>query len=689
MKLFIAAGTSEGKELSGFCERHKIDTVLSVATEYGEELIPKGDFIKIRCGRMDAQAMEECLTNGKFTIAVDATHPYAVEVTANLKRACEKAGIPYLRLLRERQDKQDGCIYTASIEEAAEYLRSREGNILLTTGSKEMKAFGAIADKNRLFARVLPDADSLSACEAAGIPRQNRIGMQGPFTKDLNKAMISQIQAKYVVTKDTGKAGGFQAKIDACLETGALAVVVERPAEQDTGETLAEIEKVLLRLLQEETQPEGRSATAGREPGLPDGLAAIDSDGWGQAVGRTEVIIAGIGPGCQEQITVGALEAIRSADICIGAERMLDLARKEGKEVFAEYRSKEIAEFLRTHSEYQRAVILVSGDTGFFSASKKLISDLRSWNPKVLPGISSLAYFCGRLGIGWEDVMLCSHHGIEVSLVDRIRENQKVFSLFGKGAEIHKVCAVLCGYGMNQVHVSVGERLSYPDERLIQGTPEEICREEIGDLSVAVFENPEALEGGYPFGIPDDAFIRGRVPMTKEEVRTVSLSKLKLHKNSIVYDIGAGTGSVSIEAALACSEGSVYAVEKNPEALELICKNIKKFRLSNIKTVCGLAPEALRDLPRPTHAFIGGSSGGLEEILELLFEKNPGIRLVLNAVSLETIARITELAGRRQLLLEAVSVQVSRSRKAGNYHLMQGENPIMIISVFPKQDGFV
>lgn len=182
----------------------------------------------------------------------------------------------------------------------------------------------------------------------------------------------------------------------------------------------------------------------------------------------------------------------------------------------------------------------------------------------------------------------------------------------------------------------------------------------------------------------DEWFIRGKVPMTKSEVRAVSISKLELTKDAVLYDIGAGTGSVGIEAALSIPDGQVYAVEQKQEAIELILQNREKFRAENLTVIEGTAPDAMEELPMPTHAFIGGSSGQMEPIVDLLLWKNPDVRLVFTAIALETAGEILNILKQRKLEHEVVSVHVSKAVQAGNYHMMMGQNPIYVISAGGK-----
>ncbi len=180
----------------------------------------------------------------------------------------------------------------------------------------------------------------------------------------------------------------------------------------------------------------------------------------------------------------------------------------------------------------------------------------------------------------------------------------------------------------------------------------------------------------------DDAFIRGKIPMTKSEVRAVSLSKLEPARGSIVYDIGAGTGSVSIEAAMMVPDGRVYAFEEKEEGCELIRQNAERFQVTNLTVVPGRAPGTLRGLAKPDCVFIGGSGGDMVRILDFLSEQAPEARVVLNAVALETLSRVTNYLEEHMLHAEIVSLSVARAEKRGRYHLMQGQNPVYIITVY-------
>lgn len=229
MKLLIFGGTTEGRVLAEKAAALGAEVTVSVATPLGAEELSGLAGIHVLAGRMDQSAMEPLLAG--FDCCVDATHPYARLVTAAVRAACEATGVPLRRLLRQKSDAE-GAVEVSGCAEAAEYLMDKSGNILLATGSKELRAF-SILSRERLFPRVLPTHESLAACEALGIPHRNILALQGPFTKDLNTAILRQYQISWLVTKDGGGPGGFQEKYDAAREAGAGLILIRRP--EDIG----------------------------------------------------------------------------------------------------------------------------------------------------------------------------------------------------------------------------------------------------------------------------------------------------------------------------------------------------------------------------------------------------------------------------------------------------------------------
>jgi precorrin-6Y C5,15-methyltransferase (decarboxylating) len=255
-----------------------------------------------------------------------------------------------------------------------------------------------------------------------------------------------------------------------------------------------------------------------------------------------------------------------------------------------------------------------------------------------------------------------------------VRRNRRTFCLTGNNAAAVGEALCQAGYGALTVHI--GENLGSPTERVRTVHAEDLSRLELPPLSVLVIVNDEP-DDSVRFGLNDAAFDRSEgVPMTKSEIRALSLARLGLRPGDICYDIGAGTGSATVEMALAAYRGRVYAIERRGDALPLIARNLRRFHLGNVSTVEGEAPDALEGLPAADAVFIGGSGGRLGEIVSLLRSKNPRVRMVITAISLETAsAALAALPD-----AELTQVFTARAKKAGESRLLMAQNPVMIIS---------
>ena len=661
-QVIIFAGTTEGRTISEYLASCKVPVTACVATEYGETLLTENEYLKVHAGRMDQEEIAAFIREKGAELVIDATHPYAAVVSENVAAACEREQVDYVRLIRgSSAESVDQAVLVGSVDEAVEYLKKTEGNILATTGSKELFKYTQIPGfEKRVFARVLSTGEVAAACEKLGFVGKNLICMQGPFSEALNIAMLHQFDCKYLVTKETGKAGGFEEKLHAAKAAGATLVLVGRPPEQKGYSYDEVLEMMRIRFH----------------------LAAASVLDVQPTQGKRKVTLVGIGIGTPEGMTVEAAQVIEKADLLVGADRMLAAAADKHKPTFSAYEPRKIGDYLELHPEYQRIVVLLSGDIGFYSGAKRLYEELeqRDFEVDALCGISSVVYFCGKLRTAWEDVCLLSIHGRSANLVGAVKSHHKTFTLLGKGESVHVLCQELMEYGLAHVTVHIGIQLGYEDEKILSGTPEELLKQSIDGLCVALIEN-ETPFSGIRACVDDEEFSRGKAPMTKSEIRSLSVAKLQLPKDAVVYDVGAGTGSVTIELALAAVDGCIYAIERNQEACDLIEENKRKFGTPNIQVVHGLAPEAMEDLPAPTHAFIGGSAGNLKEIITCLLGKNPLIRLVINTVTLETMAEVSECLKALNLIEEeTICVNVSRAKKLGAYHLMMGQNPIYIVT---------
>lgn len=847
--ILIFGGTIEGRQVSDYlCERHVAHTVC-VATEYGEEVlrprrqnsaqmdyaqmeVDQGQMevdqgqMEVHRGRMDEEQIREFLRNASYVLVVDATHPYAVEVSKNIREACQKERVPYIRYLRgdSAGTGMSGAVYVDSALEAAQYLETRQGGIFLTTGSKELHVFTeTISDKGRLFARVLPTAEVIDSCRALGLEGKQICAMQGPFSAEMNTAMLRQTGCAFLVTKETGSSGGFPEKLEAAKACRATAIIVRRPHETgaDWTEVKARMEAVICadaqafpesnlvyseasgpRNAEEEKNARIEAPQKERKASAPEDREAPEADydkggypGTDEETGGSSRRISciGIGMGTPETLTCEAVREISEAQVLFGAERMLDCAyslfqeqgdveepaayagragvkgsdrsfcsvagrAEEGetaRDFFAdgretsrgypvmipEYNAGRIRDWLAEHPQYRRVAILMSGDVGFYSGARQVAEAFQGEDVRYFCGISSIAYFASRIPTPWQDAKLLSAHGKELAITNYVKKYPKIILLAGGARDVGALCLKLIIGHVGDIRVTVGSNLSYPEERIETGAPGDfldyqppIARNRgdgtdsaarnqssdsadksfgtvesgsqnrssdvadgsfgetesahqshlsggAGGLYVMMFENPHAGSVVTP-GIPDGEFARWEeVPMTKEEIRALSLSKLRLRENSVVYDVGAGTGSVSVECAKLCTEGTVYAIERDLRTINLIEQNYWKFGLSNVIPVHASAPDGLLKLPAPTHAFIGGSSGNMPEIIETLLEKNPNVRVVINTVTLESIAEVMKLIKKRKITdADIVQVSVSKARSVGRYHLMNALNPVYIVS---------
>ena len=649
-KLCVFAGTTEGRELVEFLCGQEVSVTACVATEYGETLLIPRENLTVSAQRLTQEEMEALFSRENYDMVIDATHPYASVVTENIASACEKAGVRYQRLLRTGCKAGEDAVFVPDIPAAVDYLNGTEGTILLTTGSKELAKYAFLANfADRVYARVLPMEESLHLCQSAGLKPAHILAMQGPFSVDMNVAMLKSVGAKYLVTKDSGTAGGFDEKVTAARTAGATLLVIGRPPQRE-GLTLPETILFLCQKFDLHRKP--------------------------------KVTIVGIGPGSREAMTAEVRRSLEEADCLIGAKRMLEASLRPGQTVFDAVSPTKIAEFIQNHPEYNRFAVAMSGDVGFFSGTKKLLPLLSGCDVTVLPGLSSLVYLCARLGTSYEDVRPVSLHGREHDIVPDIKRCRRVFTLVGGENGMGLLCKQLTEAGLGGVKVSVGENLSYPQERITVGTAAELAETTFESLSVALIENDTA-DPVMTHGLPDEAFQRTEsVPMTKSEVRSVCLSKLALTEHAVCWDVGAGSGSVAIEMALKAIGGEVFAIERKDTAVELLRENTRRFGLHNLTIVPGLAPEVCRELPAPTHVFIGGSAGNMRQILAEILTKNPNTRIVATAVTLESVAELTQCVKDIPFATtEVVSMTVARDRKAGPYHLMMGQNPIFIFTM--------
>ena len=391
-----------------------------------------------------------------------------------------------------------------------------------------------------------------------------------------------------------------------------------------------------------------------------------------------QVTLIGLGGGTFDTLTQQAREALENAPLILGAKRLLEHLPKHDARKVSAVRSQEILDLLQAAQE-ETACVVFSGDTGFYSGAKGLLPLLEQAGipARVLPGLSSVQLFAARLGRPWQDWRLCSAHGVELDPVAEVLHGRPVFFLTGGILTPQSICRRFVEVGLGDLPVTVGENLSYPEEKVCSGTAQTLAEETFPPLSVLLAEPAPTPKRRAP-GIPDAEFLRDKVPMTKQEVRAAVLAKLAVGPEDLCWDVGAGTGSVSVELAL--HSQAVWAIEHKAEACELIRCNREKFCAWNLRVVEGHAPEALHELPAPDVVFLGGTDRKMPEILQVVHAKNPKARVCISAIALETLHQAVEELTALGHAPEITQIAVSRAKAAGDLHLLLAQNPIFLIS---------
>lgn len=692
-KILILAGTTEGRVLSDKLEEAGINHIVSVASEYGETMLGEGEFRTIRIGKLDEDAMTLYLEGEGFSegdFLVDATHPYAKEVTENAGKVAEKMGLKYLRVKRDRVDipVSENIHIFKSIDLCAEaltkFLNQKENQrepVLITTGSNNLEIFAETLSAEVLkntYVRVIPTIESIEKCKRLGFEESHIIALQGPFSVELNVALIKQYGIRHLITKESGTAGGFGEKIEAAEKCGISTYVITRSEEE--GMTLSEVEKLFVK----------------------------GSD--------FHLILAGAGMGDGDSLTEEVKEAVKNADAIFGAKRILEsLGCSQNKEKYSLFRAEDVIDIILAHPEYKKNVILFSGDSGFYSGARSFLKyledkferlkqfgekELRSVNIggvnfiiSVLPGISSVSALAAKLGESYEDAGIYSLHGRFSKenlneILWNIKYQEKAFVLFSGAQDVNSLAR-----GMKEQEIegeiTLGINLSSKEEEIVTLSLDEAMGIERSGSIIGFIRN---LSPQGRMLIPyfmDQDFLRDNTPITKEVIRHESIRRLQLREGDLVFDIGGGTGSVAIEIGSLHPTLRVLSVEKKKERVEILKQNIENHHMDNVKVIEGDVSEILREnidemldgKTKPDAVFIGGSGGQLGEIVRLISQLGEGIRFVVNAVTLETIQEtekvLEEFEPKNR---RAVQIGVSNLTDVGDYHMFRAENPVMIYS---------
>lgn len=394
------------------------------------------------------------------------------------------------------------------------------------------------------------------------------------------------------------------------------------------------------------------------------------------------IYLIGAGIEGQEGFSAKALEIIAAAGLLIGRQRHLDRFPDFCGEKVVLGDLPALLELLKTTDK--RAVVLASGDPSFFGVGRFLLRNLPKERLEIFANVTSMQYAFARIKEPWDDAIFLSVHGRGMGRsIDKIVASEKACVLTDTVNTPAAIARELLDRGAEGYEAWVCEDLGMATEKFTRTTIKGLLTLQHSDLNLLILIRTwEPNLTQYPLiGIDDDEFATIKKLITKQEVRAVTLAKLQLQNDLVVWDIGAGSGSVSIEASNLVPNGKLFALEKNPQCVAYLRDNLAKFCAHNVKLIEAEAPDGLEELPDPDRVFIGGAGGSLEEIIEQVDRRlKAGGLVVINAVTLDTLGRSVELLEYHGYQVEVVCVNVARTRPLTEYKLFEAQNPIYIIS---------
>ncbi|MFO7576697.1 MAG: precorrin-6y C5,15-methyltransferase (decarboxylating) subunit CbiE [Pelovirga sp.] len=395
--------------------------------------------------------------------------------------------------------------------------------------------------------------------------------------------------------------------------------------------------------------------------------------------------VIGAGIAGQEGFTAQALGLVAASHLLFGVPRLLDLFPDYAgeKQPISEQNQNQMVERIRSASG--PVVVLASGDPLFFGIGRYLLRNLPEMLIEFLPNVTSVQYAFAKIREPWDDSVFVSVHGREMKdVVDRIVANDKAAVLTDELITPQLIARELLSRHRIGYRAYLCENLGTAEEKIRVTNVKGLLELDVAALNVLIlireYEEDER-QALPPFGIPDDEFLSVKKTMTREEVRVVTLAKLRLRQDMCLWDIGAGSGSISVEADHLLPNGRVFAVERNEESLSFIRENLRRFNARNVTVVTGNAPDCLDDLPDPDRVFIGGSGGRLWDILDRVDQRlASGGLIVLNAITLDTLTAANEYFGNAGYQVEVVALNIARTRPETNYKMFEAYDPVYILT---------
>lgn len=397
----------------------------------------------------------------------------------------------------------------------------------------------------------------------------------------------------------------------------------------------------------------------------------------------SKVRIIGVAPG--GSLLPEASRLLNQAEMVFGGGRLLGMfPALNGEKIVIKNNLAEIAALIKKNLGRKRMVVLASGDPNFFGIARYLKAEMGGNAVDIIPNVSAMQLAFARIKESWEDAVFVSVHSRPIAdIVNTVCLNNKVGVFTDTKHTPADIARVLLEHGVDGYQAYVCQELGSKDERVVKTDLRGLCRMKFSPLNVLILLREQSKSQPQQiFGLPETSFYRRQYGLiTKQEVRAISLAKMRLAEDSIVWDIGAGSGAVSIEASFIARKGQVFAIEKNEKDIAIIKKNMKKFNVSNVSVIQTFAPNGLDNLQNPTAVFIGGSGGKMKEIIDLVSRRlKPGGRVVINIVALENLGAAVNALKARGFVIDITLVNIARSTNIMELTRFEALNPVFIVT---------
>ena len=415
---------------------------------------------------------------------------------------------------------------------------------------------------------------------------------------------------------------------------------------------------------------------------------------------KDKVHIIGVAPDGASSLLPEAHRLVNRAEIVFGGKRLLDMFPSlTSEKITIRNNLAEATDLIKRNRGHKRIVVLASGDPNFYAIASYLTDKLGKDVVDIIPNVSAMQLAFARIKESWEDAVFVSVHSRPIEdIVETVRSNHKIGIFTDDEHTPAAIAKVLLEHGVDGYQAYICQNLGRKDEKVIETDLHSLCETKLSPLNILILLRVQQKKPAgtlYPrlLGIPDEEFHQRRPKeglITKQEVRAVSLAKMRLTDESVLWDIGAGSGAVSIEASFLVRKGRIYAIEKNDADIAIIKKNLQKFHVPNVEVVQAFAPDNLGKLPEPTAVFIGGSGGRMEEILDFVSHRlKPGGCIVINIVALENLSAAVNALKVRGFLPDVTLVNIARSTSVMELTRFEALNPVFVVTASKKEGALL